>query len=245
MKKILFLCFCIIFITGCQANYDINLNSDSYDEYLTITETDLSKFSSYNIGEDFEYYDKMPIPMSITYAELSYNELNKLDKSLLYTKTNDLNDNGISFIVSGRTDEKLSFEKSNLINMFGTINSVHKNERVEVSYNLKPEVFNKYSMVDNITINIRDNDNSLLSNNADKRDGDIYTWIISRDNFNKKTINFVLSYKENTVKKNVKEYKQKLDNPMGRFSIFLIVILLIFLIVYKFVIIKFNSCNKL
>lgn len=245
MKKILFLCFCVIFITGCQVNYDINLNSDGYSENLVISESDLSKFSSYNIGEDFEYYDKMPLSIFTDYAELSYNELNNLDKSLLYEKNNILNDDGIIFSISGRTDNKLLFEKSNLINMFGTINSIHENDKVEVSYSLKPEAFNNYSMVDNITINIRDNDNSILSNNADNRNGDIYTWIISRDDFNKKTINFVLSYKENTVKKNVKKYKKKLDDPLERFSIFLIVITIIFLIVYKFVIIRFNSCNKL
>ena len=245
MKKIVFLLFSILFITGCEVTYDIDLNKSDFNEDLSIMETDLSKFSSYNIGADFEYYDKMPIPKSIDYADFSYNELKKLDKELFYEKINSLNNDGISFVFSGKSDGKLSFGKSNLINMFGTINSIHGDGKVEVSYILKPEAFNNYNMVDNVVINIRDNDNSILRNNADKRDGDVYTWIISKDEFGEKTINFILSYKENTVKKSVKEYKKNLDNPMGRFSIALIVITLIFLIVYIFVNMRFKSCNKL
>ena len=245
MKKILFLCLSIIFFTGCQVNYDININADNYNEILSISEADLNKFSSYHLGDYFEYYDKIPLPKTTDYSDYSSEKLYNLDKILLYEKTNEMGNNGISFTISGTNDGKFSFEKSTLINMFGTINSVHGDGKVEVSYILKPEAFNNYNMVDNVVINIRDNDNSILRNNADKRDGDAYTWIISKDEFGEKTINFVLSYKEDTVKKSVKEYKKNLDNPMGRFSIALIVITFIFLIVYIFVNMRFKSCNKL
>ena len=245
MKKIVFLIISILFITGCQVSYDVKLNKDNYNENLSIFESDLDKFSSYNIGEDFEYYDKMPFPKSTDNADLSYNELSKLDKNLLYEKVNNLNNDGITFGITGRSDNLSKFSSSNLINTFGNVNYSKKNKINYIKYSLTSDLLKKYSMVDSITISVFDNNNCVLNSNADKKEGDKYIWTITRDNYLTKSIDFSYSVKEVAIKKNIKDSVRKLDDPMVKFGIALTIIFLFFLLVYWIVISKYNNSNKL
>ena len=192
MKKIIVLLFSIILITGCEVSYNVTINEDDFNENLSINEIDLSKFSSYNLGDDFDYYDRMPFPKSIDNSELSYKVLNNMDRSLLYEKTNILNEDGITFGISGRTENNSNFYKSNLINTFGNVEYETKNNINYIKYSLTSDLLKKYNMVDVITINVIDKNNCVLSNNADKKDGDKYTWLVTKDNYLTKSIDFSL-----------------------------------------------------
>ena len=245
MKKIVILLFLILFITGCEVTYDVSINKDDFNENLSIIESDLTKFSFYNIGEDFEYFDKMPFPKSIDNAELSYKELRNLDKSLLYEKVNNLNNDGIIFGISGRTENNSNFYKSNLINTFGNVEYETKDSINYIKYTLASDLLKKYNMVDVITINVIDKNNCILDNNADKKEGDKYIWLITKDNYLTKYIDFSYNIKEVDSKKAIKNSIRKLNDPMVKFSIVIAVICLLCFIIYKFIIIRYNRSNKL
>lgn len=245
MKKIIVLLFSIILITGCEVSYNVTINEDDFNENLSINEIDLSKFSSYNLGDDFDYYDRMPFPKSIDNSELSYKVLNNMDRSLLYEKTNILNEDGITFGISGRTENNSNFYKSNLINTFGNVEYETKNNINYIKYSLTSDLLKKYNMVDVITINVIDKNNCVLSNNADKKDGDKYTWLVTKDNYLTKSIDFSYSIKEVVSKKTIKNSIRKLNDPLVKFGVVIAGICLLCLIIYKYIILRYNSSNKL
>lgn len=224
MKKyILFIL--IIFLSGCSVNYNLSIDKGFYSEELTMNESDMSLFSSYNLSGVFERYDKAPIPKYNEYADYDYNKLKLLDSNLLYEKKNVLNDDGIFFSIYGRSMENKNINNSYLMNEFGNIEYSSDKGIYKFKYRLNDDVFTIYNMVDEISVNISDKNHYIINNNADSIKGNVYTWKLN--NGNDKVISF--DYKINTKKKSSKK------DDVIYFPIFLVVIIL-FVVVFFFII---------
>lgn len=245
MKRIIIL-LTIILLCGCEAQYNLTVD-DKFDEktIISIVSSDLNVKYYGQLGPIMEYYTLNDIPLSTIYKQdelIPYKNLSNVD---VYEKKIDFDNNKTYFSLSGSfKDDTVSIDESSVINYAGDIN-IEDNDNIKtISFSFNSQLFEKYQMLDSINVNIIDNNYSVVKSNADKVNDEVYTWIITRDNYYSKTLNFSLNEKDFNIKKSAAETKKKLDNPIGKFSIALIVITFIFLIVYKFVIMKFNSCNK-
>ena len=84
--------------------------------------------------------------------------------------------------------------------------------------------FNKYSELDDVTINI-DSSLEVESSNADEVNGNIYTWNINKSNADNKPINIVL--KPNTEQK---EKQRQLSVVLLVIAAFILLGIIVFLI---------------
>lgn len=236
MKKFIVFVLFTLLLTGCEVSYDLSMDLDSIHEETDMIVASGDEYSTYvdSIGPIYDYYIRNNIPLFTgDEGALSYRKDFEFD-----------NDGGFSFNLLGDFD-KDSFVNSYIINFAGVANTEATGNTVSFSYNFSSDLFENYSMLDKITININDISNNITSNNADNVNDNVYTWVITRDNYMDKTINF--SYKKNrvSVKKIVEEYEKNSDNPMFKFSIVLIVIVFIIFIIYKLFALKFKSKNSI
>ena len=250
MKKILFIIFALLF-TGCEASYNLSMDVDSIHEETDMIVASDNEYKGYvdTIGPIYEYYLRNKVPLFVNDEGFG-----------TYRDDYEYYDNGgFSFNLLGDFN-KDSFVNSYIINFAGEANTKVTGNTVSLSYNFSSDLFENYNMLDKITININDISNSITSNNADgvninkiinneeslnNNNGKVYTWVITKDNYLDKTINF--SYKKNkvSVKKVIDEYEKNSDKPMFKFSIVLIIIFSISFIIYKFIALKFKSNNSI
>lgn len=251
MKKIIVFVLFTLLLTGCEASYNLSMDLDSIHEETDMIVANGDEYSTYvdSIGPIYDYYIRNNIPLFTgDGGALSYRKDFEFD-----------NYGGFSFNLLGDFD-KDSFVNSYIINFAGVANTETTGNTVSFSYNFSSDLFENYSMLDKITINVNDINNNITSNNADgvninniinneeslnNNTGKVYTWVITKDNYMDKTINF--SYKKNrvSVKKIVEEYEKNSDNPMFKFSVILIVIVFIIFIIYKLFVLKFKSKNSI
>ena len=230
MKKI-FLILCLFLITGCSAEYNLNINDDVLNEKTIISETNMDKFREYKIGDSFEYYDKVSIPLSINGSSDSS------DESLFYSKINSLNDDGIAFGFYG-TFKDVPIDESFVVNYGGTINVTSGDEK-KITGSIDSTPFDDYSMLEKITVNITSS-NKVLKNNADKVKDGVYSWVFTRDNFDSKNIEIVISNLE-------KAKSNSFTNNSAEMNGFVIMILstlfvsFAFYVIFKFIYKKKNN----
>ena len=182
MKKYLIIIMFLLLLTGCDVTYNITIDdkieestnfyfeeSDySYDTYYAdYGDDNISSFSNIDefiqsiYNEDYLAFD----------GDFNNQELYNVQK---------IND-GISLNYSYKYD---NFDKSSILNYCGGIVEYQTgNDTVSISVN---DFFNCFmseygSVLDNLTINISTNF-KVLENNADKVNGNVYTWNVNMDN---------------------------------------------------------------
>ncbi len=228
MKKF-FLIVCLFLVTGCKAEYNLNINDDVFNEKTIITESDVRKFPEYGLGNIFEYYDKVSIPLSINYSD------NSSDTFLFYSKINSINDNGISFGFNGSFSE-VPIDESYIVNYGGTISvSSDKDKKIIGSINSTP--FDEYPMLEEITVNITSS-NKVLKSNADSSKDGVYSWVFTRSNFNSKNIEIIISNLE-------KARSNSFTNNMNGFTIMILFVIFVCFIFYTIFKKIYNKNNDL
>ena len=246
MKKVLILLI-IILLCGCEAKYELRVD-DKFDENteISIDSSDLDVKYFNQLGPIMEYYTLNDIPLSIIDKPDELVPFKNSGNVDVYKKEISLDNDKTLLSLSGSfKDDAVTIAESSVINYAGNIDVEDSDNIKNISFSFNSSLFDKYQMLDSIDVKIIDNNYRVMKDNADEVNDNVYTWTITRDNYYSKTITFSLNEKKLNIKKSVAEAKKKLDNPMGRFSIALIVITFIFLIVYIFVNMRFKSCNKL
>lgn len=175
-KKILFLL--ILLITGCSANYNLNIENDNFEESIDVIVpsndkaliSHLNSFEQY-INENVIYDKKMKeedISTNFNYSHTySFNDFQNRENPC-FLSSNLYQDNGIYTIFS---NDFVCFE----------------------SFDMK---------ADSYTINISTNYN-VINNNADKVNGNTYIWNFKKNNYKNKSIIFQYS----KTKKEVNNFK--------------------------------------
>lgn len=165
-KKILFLL--ILLITGCSANYNLNIENDNFEESIDVIvpSNDKALISHLNSFEQYinenVIYDK-----KIKEGDISTN--------FNYSHTYSFND--------FQNRENPCFLSSNLYQDNG-IYTIFSNDFV---------CFESFDMkADSYKINISTNYN-VINNNADKVNGNTYTWNFKKNNYKNKSIIFQYS----------------------------------------------------
>ncbi len=174
LKKCLLLSFLIIILSGCTNEYNINISDDKIEEelisYIYPIDTqykhvdgieDDDKITPFIEGEQY--------PFSDTYDKVYKKTIEKTND---YTK--------VSFKYDYTLDE---FKNSRTLNVCFD-NATYTNTKKYLY--IKLENF-KCLYSETLDINVK-TDNKVMSNNADNKKNNIYTWHIDRDNINDKNI---------------------------------------------------------
>lgn len=230
MKKILLL-IAVFVITGCQANYTLSIDKEGYNESLTAIEKNSMNFDSvvggislYNY-KDFYLEKEFPYHYNDPYLP----EANYRFKDVSYYNVNDLtNDNQVGLSLSSKFKTVDSFSKSNIIWKTCHKKDISLNDGI-LSINASGFNFiGDYDILDKITVNII-SDYNIVNSNADKINGNKYTWVITKSNYNGKSINIVFdtnSFSNRLLKQG--------DDSMVRFTIALSILSLVCFVLYFF-----------
>lgn len=228
MKKIL-LILCLLLCAGCSINYNLTIDENSFLENTKITGDQSAIYNTYLTK---------PLPLS-KYAPIQSETDDKIDGVEYYDVNNISNLNEVGLEFTGTFNDKIPLSESNILSYGAGNVSVSRNDSiVEINVPSNLKVFNQYSDLDSITVNI-ETKYKVLNNNADSISGNKYTWIINRSNYKDKTISFSYDI-ENGISKNY--FK---DNPLIIFNICLVIIVFVCFIIYFIINRRYNKKNSL
>lgn len=206
--KIVLLIVILLSLTGCSFEYNIKIDTNTISEenIVYIPNTDKN-----NIKLEVEkLVSKYTGPTnSLGMYKQSVIENNN-NFGMSYKKTYDtLNDynNSLSFSIC-----------------YDNYKLIKEKDKIVISTSKRFNCFNKYSELDDVTINI-DSSLEVESSNADEVNGNIYTWNINKSNADNKPINIVL--KPNTEQK---EKQRQLSVVLLVIAAFILLGIIVFLI---------------
>lgn len=172
MKKIMMIFACVI-LCGCTSKYTLEINNDSFKEIIDIVidKNEIPKKSE-NQESEIELDDRItPFLKQDTKAIFNndkknykkkvkyYDDIIKVKMSYRYNKSEFLNSNSLNLCFD---DAVFTYEDEFYIHAKGTFYCLYTDE-VEVNIKTK---------------------NKVSKHNADKVNGNVYTWIIDRKNYN-------------------------------------------------------------
>lgn len=215
MKKML-LFFLLIMLTGCDITYNLELD-DKFTENIIIKE---------HIVEGQES-DELRMKLSI--GEPLYHDSTSGGKYEI-KKTSD---DGVMTLSANGVFPFDNSHSNAIYTACGDYKLDRNGDKVRiVAGDFK--LFDIYPPLDSFTVNIKSK-KKILRCNADKVKGNVYTWVITKDNYSNKTIN--LTYLQNDY--------SLFDDPIFKFGLVLFIIVVIFGLVYVFIKARFLKINKL
>lgn len=209
MKKLLVLLGCVLFLTGCDVNYDLVIDEDSFDE--TVAMSLLKNQTSY---DDLSIYLENKIPVTINLYETKFYDVDIIDDSnyynLIYKFKHDSDSISNSYFIS---------------NCYPNFKIINTDNMLELSSGQEFVCFNGDDGLeaDSVNINIT-TDMEVISSNADNVSGNTYTWNIDETNYNNKPINMQINKSEN-IENVIKEH----DNSFT--LVFIVVTVLVTMLV--------------
>ena len=238
MKKCILVCVCLFLMTGCSATYNVSIDDDKINETTSFLGSS-DNYSDENKYE-FEMYLNDPFPQSKNNSIVGIEDYSVLNKIKLYNTEDLSNGNNFGLKVSGLFDKDLSISDSAVIFTAAPNAKINvDNDNIKVYIPDFTYLFEKYSSLDNLTINVKLNAYKMFENNADSVKDNTYTWEINRSNYKSKNIKF-------TVQKSMRGFVLNFTKNNYYFSIgvFLLVTLIIGLLIYYFVRLKSASNNE-
>lgn len=180
-KKIIILAAALILLTGCSTTYDLYLDENSITEKTYI-------YDNTKLLEELEYYD-MDKGNEIS-IDLYANEVAAFEKDFKYEKeeikTNNGNDFGYRYNNTYKYNE---FNKSSMITDCYDKIEINSNDKISIKTSNEFKCFDKYSLLNDVTVKIHYT-GKVLSTNANKKENGIYTWKITKDNYQNSSIVF-------------------------------------------------------
>lgn len=167
---------CLFLLTGCSATYDLYIGDRLTDDIFVFEDND--------VLNDLDYYD-MYDENDDNLNSLSY-QIFSLEKGFNYDRQEIAKDD-----VSGyRYNYTYSYDRFNeksMINDCYQEIKISRKDKIVIETSDEFNCFDKYTMLDNVDVNIHYN-GVLISTNADNYDNGVYTWNITKDNYLNKKI---------------------------------------------------------
>lgn len=186
MKKILLLIFVMTLLTGCTANYTLNINNESFKETIKF-DVKKSQIKNTHDADNILYLEQNDIPVF-------KDDLSKFYKKDI-TSANDRLQSQLYYEYHGKEFENSRiFQECFSNNIFiETSNSYY----IKLYGDFNCNFIENY----NLSINII-TDNKVLKNNADNVYKNKYTWNLNKSNDTNKEIEIQVSKKIDTLKEN-------------------------------------------
>ena len=166
MKKLIIFLILLIFITGCSVDYSIDIDNN-FKETISVTPESSSELNNLRNNN----YNNPAFYMPNYFEE----EMDVLPDIERYNIT--FNNN--VFYADYTFMDK--YENSNAVNSSVGWFAVRNDYKSHIYAKDFTKVFNIYPTLNKITINIKTN-KTVIGNNADSINGNVYTWIIYRNN---------------------------------------------------------------
>jgi len=208
--KSLFLIFILLFLSGCSATYNIEINNNSILEKLNINNVDINRFKNLKLPidyeiDDFEAFDKKM--EGIEYYNID-TEGNSVDISYYFN-----NDNFNTSMLFKNCYDSAVYSKDSY--------------ELLISTSDKFLCYDEYDELENVTVRINSN-YKLINTNADKVSGHNYYWYINKSNKGNKKIMLRLD----TTKINKSIFEKFLSSYLLVPIILIGIVLIVFLILY-------------
>lgn len=194
LKKLLLL-FLLILLTGCEAEYNIEINNNiNLKETINIIEKDETKFNEksdilYKLTPKEYLETNLKWPTQVYQNdEVNPYEPIKLDNTKYYTKTDISNYNmlGISYSYNHNQNR---YNNTDIINKCYNIKYSKNNDNVSFETIGEFKCFDEYKLLDKVIINLNTTC-KVNKENADKKDKNKYIWYITKENYKDKKIKF-------------------------------------------------------
>lgn len=217
--RIVVILYIIIFLTGCDLEYNLNISNDSIDEltHFKFVESDYNYELFYDLN-DAKHFSSMDELVNNVIND-DYLAFDENDNDKLYSKSKTSDGIGLSYKY-----DYVNFDKSSMLNYCGnTVDYSVKNNIV----NIRVDNFTDCFMQDygpylnNLSINIKTN-LDVLDNNADKVNGNVYTWNMNIENVANKKLNLVIR------NKSLKDDKESILKNDSYWIFFVIILFLLF-----------------
>ncbi len=209
--KLVLLIIILLSLTGCSFEYNIKVNTN------TITEENVIYIANTNKNNI-----KQEVESLVNNYTGPTNSLGMYEQSVV-EKNNEF---GMSY--KKTYDELTDYNHSLSFSIcYDNYKLIKEKDKIVISTSKRFNCFNKYSELDDVTINI-DSRLEVESSNADEVNGNIYTWNINKSNADNKPINIVL--KPNTEQK---EKQRQLSVVLLVISAFILLGIIVFLIRLK------------
>lgn len=231
MKKIILLVLCLFLFTGCEVTYNLDIDDKINEDVTVFGDNDDSEYNMY------EVYSVRPVPLS-RFSPIQSESDERLDDVDYYDVKDISNDDGFGLRFTGEFN-KNDYTQSNLVSYGLGDFKFKENESIILDVSNEVKIFNQFKDLDKITVNIKSK-YKVEENNADSVTKNVYTWVITRDNYMDKKIK-ISFVKDSSILKSIKSN----DSSMIIFAISLGVILLIMFIIYLFFRKRFNKRNAL
>ena len=206
MKKICFLIVSIMFLTGCNVEYTLNISEDSiYENVFIISENDNESNVLGNYLKPVEAFVNSPI----------YSESTEKVPGVEYYNFNKSINNGWYNLNLNYIFNFEEYKNSNIINHSVSIFKFEeKNNEYSLNTGARLKIFDSYN-INNLTIKITlDNEYEYISSNANSVFGNEYTWYITKNDYKTRPINLVFKLKEeNTNPENPNNGNSGVQNP--------------------------------
>lgn len=212
MKKKILLLILLVFVTGCNAEYNIEIYNGEVREDMEFVSTDSSVWDS-EVQYGLTYRDLLLA--SVRYPYPAFNDTIVDEDDTIKLDGVEYYDNRL-ISDAGRLGQKLKYHKFTLDNFsessivnkcYQYFNVIEEGDNVVLSTSLKNLCFDEYPILDNITIKLKTN-HKVVSSNADIVDGYHYTWNIDRDNKDDAAVlitikkdEYIFNYENEFVKK--------------------------------------------
>lgn len=217
--KIIIMMMLLLVFSGCSVTYNLDIDENYIDEETSI----MGNSTSLN-NHLYEYYKNKPLPLSkLTPIQSESNK--KIDSVKYYTK-NDLSNNGLIGLQFIGKFDNVGIDESSILSFgVGDIVLDKTSNKISITVPTDFKAFKQFNDLENVTVNIKSK-YKVLENNADSVNNGIYTWNITRDDYDKDNLSIVLDNRN---------YLNNLDNPMVTFSIAIFAVCLIVFLIYLLV----------
>lgn len=192
-KKIIILIFALLLISGCDANYEIDLNQEIFNEKLTINETSNIVLNERGEGS---YTQKIEDLLAKgLYIQYSYNfqenlEENNKDRENYFAKYDIVknNSNGLGVTITGKNDYYEMDPSTTFNSCFEKVEMIAKGKNVAFKTVGDFNCYKQFKYLNNVSIKVISN--NFLSSNADSEYSDYHIWNFTKDNYVGKIISF-------------------------------------------------------
>lgn len=227
-KKFVFIVFIIILCSGCRAEYNLTINDDlSVEENVLATED----------SEFFEEYEKSSMGRVVGFILEPY--LNTLNENS-YTTNSYITNSRSGATIMKKFNSIEEYANSNLFSSQYAENVNYSKDGNEITLSVKGN-FSKAEQdqtrfpIDEAAISIK-LPFKVIENNADKVDGDVYTWIFTENDTQEREIKII--FDKSKIKKDINYWYVGI-------VIGIIILLIVLFMVYNKIRSKRNNVNEI
>lgn len=227
MKKIIILLILMVSLTGCEAVYNLDINSDTFNEELILTTHDKSTKTKKTVNIALK--SNIPVDNEFYKPEVTFKQNNLKYYQILKIDTDD--ELGVRYKSSLTKEE---YQSSTIVKEHYPNFKLNETGNI-VSLTLgKGNIFDDYPDLEKLTINITTN-KRVTKYNADSVNSNTYTWYLTKDNYNKKEI--YINY-------NKTEKHDKIDENTFNYNIIFIITGIILITLVTYIAIKAKNTGK-